>query len=856
MATVATLYGETPTVSGMTAPIRTVMPLPKNHGLDFSNSNESPFTIRTADSGGTDLPTSCLPIMWSPEGEVCKVLLTAMASHAQANAALTVTDTASPEGDADFTLPDSSIVSALTDGMAFKVTTPDGVYQTEVKFNSLIQASVSNKTTIILRFNQQLKSTTNSEVFENLGVLTGYVTLYDDLDLIDLDLLWHTGTWEEPKGLCNFSKVEMVIPSGLRVASKIGGTYWGEGTGTVELIGAPTPGDGEIAQHAMFGQQGKVFNLTVFKDVSSDFPAWKDEWLQNNGWFTTCGTGYTDNPTYYHGHNPLTPATLYGTVMPELGSTGAAAADTLMTTGFLTPFKAGNETDFWDTDLNDDEFSFVHPLGAPDINTTAGSGIYFNPFQWVPLSMRVEGPDFLQNATAGLFDRYTAFMEYNLRPFDIDAWRDAEEDPDKDLKFSLGGARWAFHGAYAQGVNPSWKTSIKDSTEGRWRFAPSNSTEPTLATDFSTLKNYTTVDPNHLTRQFGSTVAMVEHYWHPFYLLLWEYMVSACLMDNPDPLNDTTNHGIGNGIEAGRGLGWQMVCIGGFYAYSNPGFRQSGIPKTCLRWGEEVKKLILRHQMPYGGVCAWGKRGSDDYRSGNKEYELAYRDKMGPVLTAALSGSTDGLAGDVDGTWANYDYQGDAEFADLYKQFSFDKNKDLLRQYELQARVCRVVQSYQEAIVNAGIWTLMMTMGFSILDEWIANTVGLLFVHRVADGDDTPGTDDTEPWYLVGVHQERKPADSITFGSDMVNVTGSTPDFYWSGWSGSQYEGTSNEKTGYYYRFSLGLAAQYTLGNPAFKGLVLTTAGLFDSDYETTADDDLDLLYNGETLLAVLQQTA
>lgn len=830
----------------MAIPIRTVLPLPANHGLSITNPNSSPFTIRTADSGGTDLATSCIPIMWSPQGEVRKVLLTAMGSHAQADAALTVTDTASTSG--SFTFPDTAITDALEAGMDFIITTPDGEYRTSVRATP-IQAITATKTHLVFRINQPLAAQNDTERFDNFGYLTGYITLYSDIDVIDLDLLWNTGDWDEPRGLCQFTKIEMVVPAGLRVASKIGGSYWGEGTGTVELIGAPTAGEGEVAQHPVLAQQAKVFQLTVFKDVSSDFPAWKDEWLANNGWYHTSLSGYTDNPTYYHGHNYNTPIGFHEIPMPELSATGISAAETRMT-DFLTPFKAGNEAELWEADVDDAELSWTHPLGFPDINTGSGVGIYAFPYWPEVLSGKVETPDYLQNVQAGLIDRQRGFMEYKGRPFDVDEWRSDIGDDDASLGFSMAGS-WASHGKYPQGVNTQWKNTGQYAKPRR--FAPSNvvGDDVTKAVDFTTVDGYTVCDDNHMQRVVGVTQCLVENYWSPFNLLLLEYHTSMYLMANPDP-KDTFTYGSNKGIEAGRGLGWTMWLVSWFYAHSSPTFRQSGLPKTCVRWANECYNLIQFNQMPYGGVCAWGKFNTDHYGAGNKEYELAYRDKMGPVLVDAAEAagwSPEGLSGDTDGTWENYDYQSGPKFADLYKLFNFDNNPNSRIGYEKDAKMCHVIQSYQEAIFNLGMWGLWKSMGFPLLERWVRNTVGLLYVHRDVTNSET------EPWYLVGIYEEHDKSKQILTSDDIIGVTSDIPDFYWSGWSGSEYSGGA-ETTQYYYRFTLSLAASYCWENSSLRGRILTLGTDMDADYETTADDSLDTLFNGEGLLAAMQQTA
>lgn len=828
MATLATLYGETPSNSPK-LPIRAVMPLPAGHTFGTDNPDSSPFTIK---SGASSLATSCVPIMWDSAGAVRKVLLTAIGTNAEADAALTVTDDASTSG--SFSVDSAVLTTLITTGITVTVEAPDGNYAATIMADLL--TARTTKTHSWVPFYVVLTAQDASCKLPDLGSLKGFISVYAGINVIDLDFLWTAAEITAPRKRLYFDKLTVTVPDGFQMMSKIKGTYWGEGpetaaTPTVDLIPAvSSPPAGTSSHHTIMPMSGKVFRLSYFKETVTDtMPTWASDWCTNNGWFfVSSNTARTDQAGGYHGMSVSTPITFLSQPLPQTDATNMGnALDTRMTT-FLTGFAAGDNTDWFEgSDDTPNATSWRSRVGNRDGGQTGGYGIDAFGLALESIQGREEFPGFVMNLNAGLADRQFSFMDFGPLPFSYGRWQALT--PGVYLEWSM---RPGGNGSSEQVL------SFGTSDQTGWRKEGKSNYDPSLrAQDDEEMSTWGHLDPNHYIRYVGPVISEVEYLWSPFANLMLRYAASAAIMHTPSPLDSYHSYGAGRGAEIGRAAGWFAYTLAAMYAYAQPSDRTKSIFRDARIWAEEIEELVDSVQMPNGGIIAWGAVGN------NKEYKVGRKDVLGGGLVAAAEAA--GFTPPGGGAWDDYDYQSDSGFATLLGMFS----DPAIEAVENTVDVPRVAQSYQESILHTGLFVLNQAMGLGLIDNVLKSIYATMVVYRGTIAGETPGTDDTTPFYLVGVYPERKPTQVSMSSADVVAL-------YCSMTPGSIYDGTSSERSAYNYRTTLGLAASLSQPNAYALAYVLAIAAIMDADYETTADDSVSLARNGEALLAIQQITA
>lgn len=834
MATVSTLYGETPAnIPNM--PLRAVMPLPAGHTYNLSSPNSSPFTIKVG-AGATALDTSCQPVRWGPAGEVRVVLLTAMATQSQAaEATKIVTDDASTAGTF---APDADIATLLVSGgtgLVIRITTHNGVYEGKIDIN-LFNAQIT-KTTAVCPFRVNMKRTVDESPYDNMGVLHGFITVYSGIAVADIEFLWHVAEWENPVGMLYFQKIEAIVPAGFHLQSKQLSPYWGGGagaggTGTVVLIAQPDAEsipEGTSANHCLLSQGGKVFRLSLFKDVSSNIPTWADDWCQNNGLFYVQGVGAS--VSQFNAFNPATPLTFNGLPVGAISATLVTDLDSTDARDWpvrFAPFRAqrvaGENSDLLGGDTTTSLTSWRNRLYNRDGGGTGGGGILHDGY-WAHVQTgdkRV--PEMLWEFVEGTTDRWTGFLDFAERPFSMSEFAAANRGK-TDLFYKCGpGALGVGHLALKQQQWSDATPNVEIGSDRNWRDKYWHNRATQLPSqDFDETSRWGSIDNQHYPRLFGPVQTLLEISGDPLALLLAEHYASNAIRINPNP--DTDSHYYGSaskGAEIGRDEGWTAHVCALVFAFSSPLRRSKGIGFDCLSWGSKYASMLRRAQMRHGAFIAWGNVGN------NKEYQNARETKLRPVLVAKLGAVPAGF-----GSWD------DVPFATILANFS----EAALQLAELEAEVARVTQLYQEAILLDGAWSVMVTMG---ADLGFQVTRGLVFGIQIARGEGDAPAAGNEPWYRFAVYAQQTPHLIPVTHDELYDLYSSDYDLV----------DTGNLTTSHHYKWVLGLASTVVEGNPYLTAVVHAAAGAYDADYETTADDSASLIENGYTLLSSLQRTA
>jgi len=720
MATLATVYGAVPDIP--TQVVNVVVPVPPADADSFNFlRNVSPYTIRSAADGGTDLVTDCRPNGYKggPFNTddlrgVTSVVLETVATKAQIEAGLTITDTESP-GDTAI-VPDPQI-NFLANIQGIKVTAvgADGRYSATAKIDW--SRTKIGKTYVRSRLILPMAAIDPGCVHGKVGTLEGFITYHTGIGVADFDLVWINADWEDPQGLNHFEEILFEVPDGFRLKPKQATPYTNEGAGTVSWLNA-SDGGNDSDTYAYRSQSAKVLRFSVFEDVSDDFPTWADAWVENKGYYSVSGNSAT--VTDQNAHNPDSPLLFHGGILPQYGDELVAFDEETMD-DHIARVVAGTTHDYWGGDV--DGFSGRAHRVYPKFGGVA-TGIFVGT-DWhaqFMLTNALNRVAYLWAFTENVVDRHHVFVQYKGQP----ASRNA-------IMTRFGGNPKMTVESDTQDAN---KAVAHSWTSGPWnQNAPGNAPLTASGTQWEIERRWGAIKDMHLVRALEPILGLVEHHGDPLARLLLLYFGSAAIFTGPDPKQYSL--GPGKGTSGGRAQAWIAYTAAAALTYVNNVF-EADLYKDFHDHCWLYIASLAEYQMPNGGFGRWSDGNFEFTTARNQLYEEQYE-----ILATALGKTVEELS----------------------------RTEEL--QAEAAATIPEVVQPWQDGLLLNACWAAAratgreddLTVGLVLLRGLWCNLT--IYKDPLAESHD----------YRVGIVEKGKNLTHLVQSHSAVDALYSSPDY-------------------------------------------------------------------------------